>query len=144
MSLFLYKIEWNMHGYWSNFTQSRHYTFIGLSSMQWINSVCPWCYNLKHDGTPQIEKIIFHRPSGILLLSLDFFKIFHVANQGPRSWERSRLKVTTWVQHSVDLHPLRSMSIGHPIPELRLFRNLTLKIKGQDHGWGHSPKSQCV
>ena len=36
------------------------------------------------------------------------------------------------------------MSNGHPIPELRLFfKNLTLKIKGQGHGWGHSSKSQC-
>ena len=35
------------------------------------------------------------------------------------------------------------MSIGHPIPELRLFQNLTLKIKGQGHGWGQSWKSQC-
>ena len=36
----------------------------------------------------------------------------------------------------------RSMSIGHPVPELWLFQNLTLKIKGQGHGWGHSSKSQ--
>ena len=35
------------------------------------------------------------------------------------------------------------MSIGHPIPELWLFQNLTLKIKGQGHEWGHSSKSQC-
>ena len=28
------------------------------------------------------------------------------------------------------------------IPELRLFQNLTLKIKGQGHGWGHTSKSQ--
>ena len=35
------------------------------------------------------------------------------------------------------------MSNGHPIPELRLFENLTLKIKGQGHGWGHSSKSKC-
>ena len=35
------------------------------------------------------------------------------------------------------------MSIGHPIPELWLFQNLTLKIKGQGHGWGHSSKSKC-
>ena len=26
-----------MHGYWSNLTQSRQYTIVGLSSMQWIN-----------------------------------------------------------------------------------------------------------
>ena len=41
------------------------------------------------------------------------------------------------------LTSLASMWIGHPIPELRLFQNLTLKIKGQGHGWGHSSKSQC-
>ena len=48
-----------------------------------------------------------------------------------------------WVQHSVDSHPFRSMSIGHPIPELRPFQNLTLKIKGQGHASGHTSKSQC-
>ena len=66
---------------------------------------------------------------------------FHVENS--RSWVWSKLKVITWVQHSVDLHPFCSMSIGHPIPELRLIQNLTLKIKGQGHGWDHSWKSQC-
>ena len=35
------------------------------------------------------------------------------------------------------------MSIWHPIPELWLIQNLTLKIKGQGHEWGHSLKSQC-
>ena len=35
------------------------------------------------------------------------------------------------------------MSIWHPIAESRLFQNLTLKFKGQGHGWGHSSKSQC-
>ena len=34
------------------------------------------------------------------------------------------------------------MSIGHPIPERRLFPNLTMKIQGQSHGWGQSWKSQ--
>ena len=32
------------------------------------------------------------------------------------------------------------MWIGHPIPELRLFQNLSLKIKGQGHEWGHTSK----
>ena len=71
------------------------------------------------------------------------FPKFDLENQGSRSWVRSKLKVTTWVQLSVDSHPFRSMWIGHPIPELQLFQNLTLKIKGQGHGWGHSSKSQC-
>ena len=44
---------------------------------------------------------------------------------------------------SYRLTSLSSMSIGHPIAELRLFQNLTLKFEGQGHGWGHSSKSQC-
>ena len=35
------------------------------------------------------------------------------------------------------------MSIGPPIPEVQHFKNLTLKIRGQGHGWGHTSKSQC-
>ena len=42
-----------MHGFWSNLTQSRQYTIVGLSSMQWINQ---YAHNLKHDGTRQIKK----------------------------------------------------------------------------------------
>ena len=34
------------------------------------------------------------------------------------------------------------MSIGHLIPEIRLFHNLTLKIQGQGHGRGEHWKSQ--
>ena len=68
---------------------------------------------------------------------------FYNQNSRSRSWVRSKLKVTIWVQHSVDSHPFRSMSIRHPIPASPLFQNLTLKIKGQGHGWGHSSKSQC-
>ena len=67
---------------------------------------------------------------------------FDVENSRSRSWLRTKLKVITWVLHSVDSHPFRSMLIGHPVPELWLFQNLTLKIKGQGHGWGHSSKSQ--
>ena len=54
---------------------------------------------------------------------------FDVENSRSSSWVRSKLKVTTWVQHSVDSYPFRSMSVGHPIPEFWLFQNLTLKIK---------------
>ena len=35
------------------------------------------------------------------------------------------------------------MSIGPPILEVQHFQNLTLKIRGQGHGWRHSLKSQC-
>ena len=71
------------------------------------------------------------------------FSKFVLENQGPRSCVRSHFEVTMWVWDLIDSHPFRSMSIGHPIPELRLFQNLTLKIKCQGHGWGHTSKSQC-
>ena len=32
---------------------------------------------------------------------------------------------------------------GIPLLSYDFFDNLTLKIKGQGHGWGHSSKSQC-
>ena len=34
--------------------------------------------------------------------------------------------------------PVCSMSIGPPIPEIRLFQNLTLKIQGQGHSQGQT------
>ena len=70
------------------------------------------------------------------------FSKFDLENLRSRSWKRWMLKVTTWVQHSIDSHPYHSMSIGHPIPEIRLFQNMTLKIQGQGHGWGQSWKTQ--
>ena len=35
------------------------------------------------------------------------------------------------------------MSIGPHILEIQHFQNVTLQMKGQGHGWGHSSKSQC-
>ena len=66
--------------------------------------------------------------SALPFLGYSYSKIFDVENSRSRSKVRSKLKVATWVQYSVNSHPFRSMSIGHPIPDLRL---LTLKIKGQ-------------
>ena len=63
---------------------------------------------------------------------------FDIENSRSRSWVRSKFKVTTWVQHSVDSHPFGSMLIGPPIPEIQHFQTLTLKIQGQ----GHSSRSQ--
>ena len=62
------------------------------------------------------------------------FSKFDLENPRSRSWVTWTLKVTIWVQHSIDSHHFNSMSIGHPIPEIRLFQNLTLKIQGQGHG----------
>ena len=73
---------------------------------------------------------------------IQLFSKFDLENPRSRSWKRWTLKVTTWVQQSIDSHPYHSMSIGHPIPEIRLFQNVTLKIQGQGHGWGQSWKTQ--
>ena len=40
-----------------------------------------------------------------------------------------------------DSHPLCSMSISHPIPEIRLFQTLTLKLQGQGHGCGKKARA---
>ena len=90
----------------------------------------------------RLTSLLFHvnRPSH----SWDTaFSKFDLENQGSRSWVRSQFKVTMWVKHPIDSHPFRSMSSCPFIPEIPHFRNLTLKIKGEGHEWGHSSKSQC-
>ena len=37
----------------------------------------------------------------------------------------------------------QQVGVDHPIPEIQQFQYFTLKIPGQDHGWGQSLKSQC-
>ena len=59
------------------------------------------------------------------------FSKFDLENPRSRSWVRWTLKVTTWVQHSIDSHPFHSMSISPSIPEIQHFQNLTLKIQRQ-------------
>ena len=49
------------------------------------------------------------------------FSKFDLENPRSRSWVRGKLKVTTWVQHSIVSHSFHSMSSGHSIPEIRLF-----------------------
>ena len=99
-----------------------------------------------HRGPRSIPLCMHHH---IQLTSLSFqvsrpshswctaISIFYHENLRSRSWVRSKLKVTTWVQHFIDSHPFCSMSIGHPIPEIRLFLN----FQGQAHGWGERWKS---
>ena len=104
-----------------------------------------------HCGPSSIPLCIQHH---IQLTSLSFqvsrpshswvtaISIFYLENPRSRSWVRSKFEVTMWVWHFIDSHPFRSMSIGHPVPEIRLFQNLTLKIHGQGYGRGEHWKSQ--
>ena len=111
-----------------------------------IFKIWPWKSSQGHSSKSQVGI------SPYRLISLSFhvdrpyswdtvISKFDAKNSRSRSWVRSKLKVIIWAQHSVDSHPFHSMS-GIPL-ELWLFQNLTLKIKGQGHGWGHSSKSQC-
>ena len=49
-----------------------------------------------------------------------------------RSWEGSKFKAIKYIPLPINLHPFCSMSIG-PIPVIRLFQHLTLKIQIQGH-----------
>ena len=118
-----------------------------------IFKIWPWKSKAKVMGEVNVES---HNmgPTFYRLTSLSFhvnwpshswdttFSNFDLENPRSRSWVRWMLKVTTRVQNSIDSHPSHSMSFGHPIPEIQLFQNLTLKIQGQGHGWGKSWKSQ--
>ena len=95
-----------------------------------------------HALWPKVNPIVHPCQLAIPFLKYDFFSNFDLENPRSRSWKRWTLKAITWVQHSVDSHPFRSMSIGHPIHKIKLFQNLTLKIQGQGQRWGESWKSQ--
>ena len=40
-----------------------------------------------------------------------------------------------------DSHPFHSLSTGGPIPEIKLFQTLTLKLQGRSHGCGQRARS---
>ena len=114
-------------------------TFKNPSSRSWLTSK----FESQKVGVAsyRLTSLSFHvnRPSH----SWDTaYSKFDLENPRSRSWVRWTLKVTPWVEHSIDSHPFNSMSISHPIPEIRLFQNVTLKIQGQGHGWGERWKSQ--
>ena len=153
------KIQGQSHGWdqsWKSqsgcYILSTHIPFVPCQSAlpfprYSIFKLWPWKSKVKVMGEGNVEShnmgATFYR-----LTSLSFyvnwtshswdtaFSKFDPENPRSRSWVRWTLKVTTWVQHSIDLHPFNSMSIRHPIPEIRLFQNLTLKIQGQGHWWG--------
>ena len=68
--------------------------------------------------------------------SWDIISKCDLKHPNSRSWVGSMFKVTKWVQHPIDSHPFRSMSISPYIPEMRLFKKLAFKIQGQRHVWG--------
>ena len=59
--------------------------------------------------------------SALPFLGCSYFKIWHWKFK-VKVISEVKVKVAMWVQHSVDSHPFRSMSMEHPIPELQLFK----------------------
>ena len=101
---------------------------IQLTSLSWVmGEVKVWSHNVSLTFY-RLTSLSLHvnRPSH----SWDTkFSNFDLENPRSRSWKRWTLKVTTWVQHSIDSHPFHSMLIGHPTHKIRLFRTLTSKTK---------------
>ena len=60
---------------------------------------------------------------------------FDLENLRSMSWLWSKVKVIKRVQYQYWFISFFSMPIGQPIPEIQLFKHLTLKIQGQGHGW---------
>ena len=104
-----------------------------------MGEVKVWSHNVSL--TYRLTSLSFHVNRSSHSWDTTFSKV-DLENPRSRSGNRWTLKVTTWVQHSVDSNPFRSMSICPPIPEIQHFQNLTLKIQGQGHGWGGHWKSQ--
>ena len=89
------------------------------------------CWKSQHGFNISSTHILFVPcQSAILFPRYDFFKIWPWKSK-VKVMAGGTLKVTTWVQHSIDSHLFHSMSIGHVIPEIQLFQNLTFKTQGQ-------------
>ena len=89
--------------------------------------------------------------TAIPFIRYDFFKIWpwksKVKVMGEGKVESHNMGPTFYRLTSLWFHVNRLTSLWfhvnrHPIPEIRLFQNLTLKIKGQGHGWCGHWKSQ--
>ena len=52
-----------------------------------------------------------------------------------------KVKVQGHILGQSSYGPFHSMLIDPPNIEIQLVQNLTLKIQGQDHGWGQSSRS---
>ena len=84
-----------------------------------------------------IQILFFHGNLPFHTYDIDFFKI---------SLWKSKVKVIA-EGHIVGITPYRLISVSFDVDEpsnsyIQLFKNLTLKIQGEGHGWGERWKSQ--
>ena len=95
------------------------------SKVQVIGEVKVWSHNVSPTFY-RLTSLSFHVNGPSHSWDMTSSK-FDLENPRSRSWKRWTLKVTTWVQHSIDSHPFHPMSIGHPIPEIQFFSKFDLK-----------------
>ena len=106
------------------------------NGMLWMNEISQ---DATHCGLPVVM------PYGVIKLVQHWFSYIcrryadvwshpsHYAVHPPSPpWSHKSIS-WSWMD---DSHPFRSMSIGRPIPEIKLFQTLTLKFQLQDQGHG--------
>ena len=79
---------------------------------------------------------LFHSESIDLPIPKIWLSKFSPENPRSRSWVRSKVKVTTWVQHPKHSHPFGCMSI-HPLIPMIAFKMWPLKSKVKGIALGH-------
>ena len=92
-------------------------------------NIIPWKSKVKVVGEVQVwshnVSLTFYRLTSLSLQvnqpSHSWDMTFSNLTENPRSRKRWTLKVTSWVQQSIDSHPFRSMSISHPIPDFKIW-----------------------
>ena len=92
-----------------------------------------------------LASFLFHvnRPSHSWDKAISDFDL-EISTPGSRSWVWSKGKVIQLVQYHINSLPFHFTSIRPTIPEIELFRNLTLKHQGQGHEWGQRSRSHIV
>ena len=119
-----------------------------------FSKIWPWKSRVKVMGEVKVES---HNmgPTFNRLTSLSFhvdqashswvptFSKFDLENKGSKVMGEVTVQSHNVGLTSYRLIPFILCQTGIPFLSYDFFENLTLKIKGQGHGWGHSSKSQC-
>ena len=112
-------------------------------------NILPWKFKVKVIGEVKVQS---HNMGPT---SYRFKSCFFHINPTSHSYDTDYFKISPWKSkvkvivegHIVGITPYRLISFSFDVDEpsnsyIQLFKNLTLKIQGQGHGWGQSWKSQ--
>ena len=128
------------------------------SSWSHVTQITIWYINQPHHGHTKVHVMV---KSNILTFLLPHdnrpscswdsgISQIYLQTSRSRSWVWSKFKVIYWSQYLTDLLPFRFTSIRQTIPEIQLFRNLTMKsvkVMGEVKGRGqiiHLVSKRCT